>query len=639
MNQSLLSLFSKLEEKKDIIIYHIAAVAIVLIYLSTHYLLFIHFYVSLTVALILLTGLWYGLKSIYLAIFLIIVVVVFEYITIGSVTMKSFGYATTLLIIAFFVSMVYEHRLTCENNLKDTSEKLTQVIQGAPIPIFIINKNHEISYWNNAMELLTGIYAFRVINTKNQTSIFNKENEPVLADLIVDGVNEKELHKYYDGKLKKIPGREVYEIQTTKTINGIDKFVMIVASPIKDANMNVVGAIQTIYDLTEQKKAEYIIYQAEKDKEWRESFDSIDEPVIMQNRDLIIIQINKAAENIENKIGGDGIIGKNCYTLFSELNKKQEETPAMIALKTKKPATKNIDLSHIGLGTYSFKSTPVFNKSNEVKKIITVIRDITKELQMENEKEKIMKELEFKNKELEDFTHTISHDFKSPLITIEGFANMLKDNLSEMNVNGMDENMDYLNFISNSANKMRHMMDETLKLSKMGKFVSPPKEIPYDNIIQEAMDFMHGEIVKNEVEISKAKNLPIVCVDKIRIIELLTNLIGNSIKYSKKDEKPIIEIGHIINDKSNESSGYAIFYVKDNGIGISKKNQEHVFELFYQTSDDNVGSGAGMAIVRKIVELHGGKVWIESEINKGTTIFYTLPIKSDGKNCGFLQQS
>jgi len=639
MNQSLLSLFSKLEEKKDIIIYHIAAVAIVLIYLSTHYLLFIHFYVSLTVALILLTGLWYGLKSIYLAIFLIIVVVVFEYITMGSITMKSFGYATTLLIIAFFVSMVYEHRLICENNLKDTSEKLTQVIQGAPIPIFIINKNHEISYWNNAMELLTGIYAFRVINTKNQTSIFNEENEPVLADLIVDGVNGKELHKYYDGELKKIPGREVYEIQTTKTINGIDRFVMIVASPIKDANMDVVGAIQTIYDLTEQKKAEYVIYQAEKDKEWRESFDSIDEPVIMQNRDLIIIQINKAAKNIENKIGGDGIIGKNCYTLFSELNKKQEETPAMIALKTKKPATKNIDFSHIGLGTYSFKSTPVFNKSNEVKKIITVIRDITKELQMENEKEKIMKELEFKNKELEDFTHTISHDFKSPLITIEGFANMLKDNLSEMNVNGMDENMDYLNFISNSANKMRHMMDETLKLSKMGKFVSPPKEIPYDNIIQEAMDFMHGEIVKNEVEISKAKNLPIVCVDKIRIIELLINLIGNSIKYSKKDEKPMIEIGHIINDKSNESSGYAIFYVKDNGIGISKKNQEQVFELFYQTSDDNVGSGAGMAIVRKIVESHGGKVWVESEINKGTTIFYTLPIKSDGKSCGFLQQS
>jgi len=639
MNQSLLSLFSKLEEKKDIIIYHIAAVAIVLIYLSTHYLLFIHFYVSLTVALILLTSFWYGLKSIYLATFLSIIIAVFEYITMGTVTMRSFGYATTLLIIAFFVSMVYEHRLICENNLKDTSEKLTQVIQGAPIPIFIINKNHEISYWNNAMELLTGIYAFRVINTKNQTSIFNEENEPVLADLIVDGVNGKELHKYYDGKLKKIPGREVYEIQTTKTINGIDKFVMIVASPIKDANMNVVGAIQTIYDLTEQKKAEYVIYQAEKDKEWRESFDSIDEPVIMQNRDLIIIQINKAAKNIENKIGGDGIIGKNCYTLFSELNKKQEETPAMIALKTKKPATKNIDFSHIGLGTYSFKSTPVLNKSNEVKKIITVTRDITKELQMENEKEKVMKELEFKNKELEDFTHTISHDFKSPLITIEGFANMLKDNLSEMNVNGMDENMDYLNFISNSANKMRHMMDETLKLSKMGKFVSPPKEIPYDNIIQEAMDFMHGEIVKNEVEISKAKNLPIVCVDKIRIIELLINLIGNSIKYSKKDEKPMIEIGHIINDKSNESSGYAIFYVKDNGIGISKKNQEQVFELFYQTSDDNVGSGAGMAIVRKIVESHGGKVWVESEINKGTTIFYTLPIKSDGKSCGFLQQS
>ena len=639
MNQSLLSLFSKLEEKKDIIIYHIAAVAIVLIYLSTHYLLFIHFYVSLTVALILLTSFWYGLKSIYLATFLSIIIAVFEYITMGSVTMRSFGYATTLLIIAFFVSMVYEHRLICENNLKDTSEKLTQVIQGAPIPIFIINKNHEISYWNNAMELLTGIYAFRVINTKNQTSIFNEENEPVLADLIVDGVNGKELHKYYDGELKKIPGREVYEIQTTKTINGIDKFVMIVASPIKDANMDVVGAIQTIYDLTEQKKAEYVIYQAEKDKEWRESFDSIDEPVIVQNRDLIIIQINKAAENIENKIGGDGIIGKNCYALFSELNKKQEETPAMIALKTKKPATKNIDFSHIGLGTYSFKSTPVLNKSNEVKKIITVTRDITKELQMENEKEKVMKELEFKNKELEDFTHTISHDFKSPLITIEGFANMLKDNLSEMNVNGMDENMDYLNFISNSANKMRHMMDETLKLSKMGKFVSPPKEIPYDNIIQEAMDFMHGEIVKNEVEISKAKNLPIVCVDKIRIIELLINLIGNSIKYSKKDEKPMIEIGHIINDKSNESSGYAIFYVKDNGIGISKKNQEQVFELFYQTSDDNVGSGAGMAIVRKIVESHGGKVWVESEINKGTTIFYTLPIKSDGKSCGFLQQS
>ena len=369
-----------------------------------------------------------------------------------------------------------------------------------------------------------------------------------------------------------------------------------------------------------------MMQKTEKNKILYESFDLREDFVFVQNRDLIITDINEAAENLK-KIVGD-IIGKNCCTLFSEVNEKQKETPAMIALKTKRPAIKNIDFSNIGLGIYLFKSIPTHNKFKEIIKIITIVRDITKELQMKKEREKVLKELEFKNKELKDFTHTISHDFKSPLITIEGFANMLKENLVEKSTNGTKDNIKYLNFISSSADKMRHMIDKTLELSMIGKFVSPPKNIPYKNIVKEAIDFMNGEIVKNDVEISLNNNLPIVCVDKIRVREILTNLIGNSIKYSKKNEKPMIEIGHEMNAKSN---GYAVFYIKDNGIGISNKNQKHVFELFYRINNDNAGSGAGMAIVQKIVESHGGKVWIESEIDKGTTIFYTLPITDNEK--------
>jgi signal transduction histidine kinase len=122
------------------------------------------------------------------------------------------------------------------------------------------------------------------------------------------------------------------------------------------------------------------------------------------------------------------------------------------------------------------------------------------------------------------------------------------------------------------------------------------------------------------VNVSVADGLPPVRVDKMRIVEVLVNLIENSVKYMGVQPDPSIEIGY----RSDE--GQTIFFVRDNGIGIDPSQHDKVFELFYKVDNKTEGTGAGLAIVKRIIEVHGGKIWIESGLGKGCTVCFTLPL-------------
>ena len=236
---------------------------------------------------------------------------------------------------------------------------------------------------------------------------------------------------------------------------------------------------------------------------------------------------------------------------------------------------------------------------------------------VESEKALLIKELGTKNAEMERFTYTVSHDLRSPLITIQGFLGFLKKDMSRRD--DKKSNTD-IKMIEEAVKNMDALLASTLELSRIGRVVNPPKVVPYEEIAKYSLAQLAEKIRSNGISVLVAKDLPQVYVDRMRITEVLVNLIENSIKYMGNQKDPLVEIGY------NADNEKPFFFVRDNGMGIDPSQHEKVFELFYKLDNKSEGSGAGMAIVKRILEVYGGLVWIESEKGKGCKICFTLPL-------------
>ena len=263
----------------------------------------------------------------------------------------------------------------------------------------------------------------------------------------------------------------------------------------------------------------------------------------------------------------------------------------------------------------SLTITPLTLDGEEI--LLTVALDITERKLANHERRSLLKELEVKNTELERFAYTVSHDLKSPLISIQGFAELLREDLKRDEKEKVESDLEY---IKTAATKMERLMNDTLQLSRIGRVVNPPEDVPFGEIAQEALEQAVAEIKSSGVDVSVVEDLPTVHVDRMRIVEVLVNLITNSINYMDEQSQPKIEIGLRTDGEKT------VFFVKDNGIGIEKSQHEKVFELFYKEDESSKGTGAGLAIVKRIIEVHNGRIWIESDKGKGCTVCFTLPL-------------
>ena len=232
-------------------------------------------------------------------------------------------------------------------------------------------------------------------------------------------------------------------------------------------------------------------------------------------------------------------------------------------------------------------------------------------------REKLINELESKNSELERFTYTISHDLKSPLVTINGFLGYLKGDVASSNTGRVASDIQR---IQDAVDKMHLLLKDLLELSRVGRIMNLPEKIPFEDLVQEAMDIVHGRLEAGGVTVQTHPSLPAVQGDRQRLVEVLQNLMDNAAKYMGSQPAPFIEIG-----QSGEEDDKVIFFIKDNGIGISPDYHERVFGLFNKLDPKSEGTGVGLALVKRIIEVHGGRIWLESEVGTGTTFYFTLP--------------
>ncbi len=242
--------------------------------------------------------------------------------------------------------------------------------------------------------------------------------------------------------------------------------------------------------------------------------------------------------------------------------------------------------------------------------ILGSFNDVTERTRMETE-------LNRKNAEIEQFIYTVSHDLRSPLVTVKTFLGFLDEDLRIRDDKRTENDMEHLHA---AADRMESLLNELLDMSRIGRTGQPAADISYREILVESLDAVAGAITVGGVDIRIVDDNFDMHGDRQRLVQIWQNLLDNAIKYMGDQQNPYIEIG------TSRIDGETVFHVCDNGIGISTEYHEKIFGIFEQLSREYGGVGMGLTMVRRIVELYGGRIWVESDgEGRGSCFKFTLP--------------
>mgnify|MGYP005838067663 CR=1 FL=1 len=259
---------------------------------------------------------------------------------------------------------------------------------------------------------------------------------------------------------------------------------------------------------------------------------------------------------------------------------------------------------------------PARNTKNEVTAVLLISFDITDFKEIENKLQRQAFELQRSNEDLEQFAYAASHDLQEPLRMVSSYVHLIERKIGETL---SDDVKEFMFFATDGVKRMQELINDILEYSRVERKGKPFDEIKLNNVIKAVKFNLQKAIADNNVELIHPEELPVIKADYSQITSLFQNLVDNAIKF-RNNNKPIIEIGF-----SEQKHKYT-FFVKDNGIGIEKKYYERIFVIFQRLNNRNEypGTGIGLSICKKIVERHGGKIWVESEEGNGTTFFFEL---------------
>jgi len=352
----------------------------------------------------------------------------------------------------------------------------------------------------------------------------------------------------------------------------------------------------------------------------------IGDGISIQNRDYKIIYQNDAHINL---VGNH--VGEYCYQGYEKRDHVCEGCPVNMAFKDGKVHTTerlNVPTDR-GLCHFEVTASPVRNAAGEIVSGAEVVRDITAR---KHDEEELMR----LNKELEQILYVTSHDLRSPLVNIEGFSKELELSLQEImsalqnsdKTSVLKEKVfpitqkdvqESLGYISKSVTKMSALISGLLELSRLGRLKLKKEALDMNKMIADILSNYEFRLQKDGVKTEVSK-LPLCIGDAVQVNQVFSNLIDNALKYlGPENNRSLVISGKSENNRS-------VYCIEDNGIGISPEHQDKIFEIFHQLDPINVqGEGLGLTIAQRIIEMHHGRIWVESEQNMGSKFYVELP--------------
>ncbi len=351
-------------------------------------------------------------------------------------------------------------------------------------------------------------------------------------------------------------------------------------------------------ELVERRRVEAALQQSR--ELLRLVLDTIPQAVFWKDRECTYLGCNKTFALLAGLRDSAEVVGKTDFDLpwqRHESEAYQADDRAVIAGGVAK--THIVETQRAADGVERWVDTsklPLRDAEGKSIGVLGVYEDITARKRMEED-------LRERNEELLRFSYTVSHDLKSPLVTIQTFLGYLEKDLERGDRERVKADFGYIN---RAAIKMLELLEELLELSRIGRKMNPPEEVPFTALVQAALDAVAGQIAERGVQVDVARTAVVLRGDRVRLTEVFQNLIDNAVKFMGEQTAPRIEVG--FEEKDHEF----IFFVRDNGAGIDPRHQGKLFGLFEKLHPGTPGNGMGLALVKRIIEVHGGRIWAES---------------------------
>lgn len=489
-------------------------------------------------------------------------------------------------------------RKQAERALEQSHRFQRVLVDTIPIPIFIKDRMGHFIDANAAFERWMGI---------DRGALFGLTSYDIAPPELADR------HEEADRELLACPGTQVYETLVRRA-DGSELDVEFCKAVYLDSNGAPAGIVGAMVDISERKKAEQAL--RERHALFEEIFvSSLAVKLLIDPADGRIVDANPAAAAFYGRsldelraMRIDDINTLSADEVRNEMAHAHNDSRQYFVFRHRLASGEARDVE--------VYSSPINVNGREL--LLSLVHDITQRRRAEEALQQQAAELERSNAELEAFAYVASHDLRQPLRTINSYLGLLEHDLA----GGLNEDTrEYMAFCRDGAQRMDRLIVDLLEYSRVGRKAKPFAAWPAGEVVRTALDNLELSIAEVSATVTVAPDLPTLWGDGNELIRLFQNLIGNAVKYRAPDRPPVVEVAC-----AREGRRWH-FTVRDNGIGIAPEHLERVFGIFQRLHrrDEYEGTGIGLAVCKKIVEHHGGRIWVESEPGQGSSFHVTFP--------------